>query len=869
MKISFFLFFLLCTPFFCASQKTEKLREIYYNLEYFRRILRDDRQVSFSVDYLQEQEQNLRIQFTDLRQKIMLELLAEFSEGRRRFFYEFCNEVEQLSFQDPARQVFVELLQDLADRVKSELIGAKFMPFDRQYARLTKDLQRVAVLASAGKAAQEKSFDLSGKDAAVQSGAGIPIYISFLWHMHQPIYWPYEDVVKTHERKAYSYNVLDIFSSREGAYTKWPLNALQQGLDLPHFGVQLSISGSLIENLNSIENAGKGFRAWAASFRKSRNLKTVLGNSRLDIVGSGFYHPVMPLLNYDNLRQQISRHREIVRNSFGEEMPDSKGIFPPENAFADWMIPALVDEGFSWVFVENIHFNRAVVNYPWDRSEKMFPPNRADQQNPPIGKWVQLGGLWAPSKVSAWSYRPHYVACRDPQTGELMRTVEGREAKMIAVPTARYMGNELGRAGFSGFDYERVFSQLEAVNNDPDHPILIVLHHDGDNHGGGSQEYYHEGIRGFIEWARKNRHRFVPTTVEDYLNRFPVEENDVVHVEPGSWLSADGGGPDFHKWLAPEDPETGYSPDMNTWGTLVAAANYVHTAHAVFPEDEKTRLAWDYLLVGETSCYTSWDGTEMWDSHATRAANKAVGLSRVVLSGHFEDKLPPTVFGPHRQPFNPGAFESRVDPEPNDVRFWAYVYDVSGLEKVLLHYRQKGVKEWQNQEMKARYVPSKTVPRPIVKAHEYSATLYGQEKVELEYFIEALDKAGNRVKTHVRKVYVDKATGWDSSPWEPEFPSAGEKIKIYASDAGFLHWGVNNWVAPVDAYWPDGSYLWSDGKAIHTRLQGPDEQGRYFAEIGPFESPEQPVKTINFVFRFHNNLWGSDRRIELKSKSGK
>jgi len=46
-----------------------------------------------------------------------------------------------------------------------------------------------------------------------------PIYIAFLWHMHQPIYWPYETVVQTDQNHRYSYSVVDIHNQRTGPYT--------------------------------------------------------------------------------------------------------------------------------------------------------------------------------------------------------------------------------------------------------------------------------------------------------------------------------------------------------------------------------------------------------------------------------------------------------------------------------------------------------------------------------------------------------------------------------------------------------------------------------------------------------------------------
>lgn len=43
----------------------------------------------------------------------------------------------------------------------------------------------------------------SGKKDKVK--ANPPIYISFLWHMHQPIYRPYESIVQTQAAHRYPY----------------------------------------------------------------------------------------------------------------------------------------------------------------------------------------------------------------------------------------------------------------------------------------------------------------------------------------------------------------------------------------------------------------------------------------------------------------------------------------------------------------------------------------------------------------------------------------------------------------------------------------------------------------------------------------
>jgi hypothetical protein len=175
------------------------------------------------------------------------------------------------------------------------------------------------------------------------------------------------------------------------------------------------------------------------------------------------------------------------------------------------MIPALVDEGLEWVLVDNVHFDRAAKNYPFNTGGNLYEPNKADQINPDPNDWVQLNGLWAPTKNSAaWGRRPHYVAYVDPSTGT--------SKKIIAVPADRYMGNEDGRGGFGALNYENVISQLESSNSDPNHPILVVLHHDGDNYGGGTDSYYGSNFQNFVNWVKSNPTRFVCTTIQDYFS---------------------------------------------------------------------------------------------------------------------------------------------------------------------------------------------------------------------------------------------------------------------------------------------------------------------------------------------------------------
>lgn len=139
------------------------------------------------------------------------------------------------------------------------------------------------------------------------------IYIAFLWHMHQPIYRPYENIVQTQQSGVYSFSLYDVHLSRTGPYTDWPKNAVQRGINagMPHFGAQVSFSGSLVENLNNLQAARVGFNNWKSHWNYIKNQQTQLGNPRLDMVGFGYHHPLMGLIDYQDIRKQIQLHKQV------------------------------------------------------------------------------------------------------------------------------------------------------------------------------------------------------------------------------------------------------------------------------------------------------------------------------------------------------------------------------------------------------------------------------------------------------------------------------------------------------------------------------------------------------------------------------
>ncbi|MFV1884311.1 MAG: T9SS type A sorting domain-containing protein [Balneola sp.] len=731
-----------------------------------------------------------------------------------------------------------------------------------------------------------------------------PIYIAFLWHMHQPLYWPGETILETQTGNYYPYSVFDIHNQRTGPYTSWPKTAVQKGIDanLPHAGASVSFSGSLIENLNHLEANGNGnFNNWTSHWNSVINQTTTLGNPRMDMIGFGYYHPLMGLIEYDDIRSQIQKHKAIMNSTFDGTY--SKGIFPPENAFSLDMIPALKDEGLEWVLVDNIHFERASEGYPYNTGGNLYEPNKADVRNPDPGDWVQLNNLWAPTKISAqWGHQPHYVEYTDPKTGETSR--------IIAVPTERYMGNEDGRGGFGALQYESVMSQIEAYNTDPDHPILIVLHHDGDNFGGGSEGYYNGNFQAFVDWAKSQPNRFVPTTIQDYLDMFPPDENDVIHVESGSWAGADNGDPEFKKWLG--DPGSdGYSPDRNSWGVVTAAKNFVEHAEVSDALSADYQEAQTLLLNAQASDYWYWDNSidGVWDTHPTTASNLAIAKAKNVLSAE-SDITPPTIFKPQREPYNPGGVEWTIA-QDNDFKVWTYVFDVNGLETVTLNYRavsetdfasskttmfsqiSESDTSWKSIEMTGKQIVSKTNIAPSYKAEEFTAQINGYNNTYIEYYVESEDTKGNTARSLIQAVWVGANTssgggnngggGGNSNSSltiSPENPASSDSITITISGAtqnASLHWGVNNqgnvWTTPDQLYWPEGSVLFNgSGPAIESPFDFNQDSATLTLKIGPFNKEEQSVSRINFVIHYADDSWdnngGNDYLIDFGGNGG-
>lgn len=577
-----------------------------------------------------------------------------------------------------------------------------------------------------------------------EAPSGVRIYFGIHKHMHQPYY-------RTAESGFWDGANDEIFGTRRGAYGDYLGDAVDRyvGGGLPHAGLSASYSGSLIEQLDRCEREGLAngcYGNWRERLRKACAHKTALGNPRLDFTAFGFFHPLMPLVPERDIIRQIEWHRDIIRDNFGVEA--SKLLFPPETAFHARMIPALVKAGVRCVIYDSIHRFRACKDYPYaGPPEGMLPPNRAEQENPAVSDWLQLHNVWAGSLVSPSLLRPSYLRYVDP---------DGNEHRIVGVPAERYIGNEDARGGFGALQYPSVLGQLHdrivaTGAFDPKHPPFFLLHSDGDNYGGGTDSYYRHNTDGLVDWLR-NDQRFELTTVLDYLDRFPVDPENVEHVEPGSWSGADNGDPQFMKWFSMWDKD--YSPDLNSWAVLTALQNLIHAAEDSLDESPELGQARRLMLMAETSCYWYWTGQQIWDGQVTEAANLAISL----LASSLErlrslDQTGPTIFPAWTNPTNPGGKAwgpSGLVDAPLQATVHTLIADITGIRSAVLVLRTDNGERCIPLADLGPY-PSRT--GAVMVARHFTAQL-PTGLGDVRYFIEAVDEKGNLSRGSLERCFL-------------------------------------------------------------------------------------------------------------------
>ncbi|MCG3128544.1 MAG: hypothetical protein CHACPFDD_03433 [Phycisphaerae bacterium] len=677
------------------------------------------------------------------------------------------------------------------------------------------------------------------------------VHFTYLWHLEQPIYWPaqqvagadryeraWESILQTDAGRSNPQNDLRaIFSlaDRVAAYQYRPRDCVNAIRSRPEAGAQVSYSGGLIENVSSLGAAGQlGYSSgWYNSFREARGWTTTGGKPRMDVVLFSFHHALLPLCDESTVRKEIRLYKEIYDDAWGAAPGLSRGLFPSEMAFSERLIPTLVAEGVAWVVVSNEHISRACASYPLvlgSGGVNCEPPNAADVLNPPQTHWLRtsISRGCAPANAYPFAYTPHYARYLDPDTGQ--------EYKLIVVPADQAQSWQDGYAplGLDGLN------TLQSKNPSA-RPQLVLLAHDGDNAWGGGYSYYMEAVPNFVNAA--SNAGYVATTIEQYLVNHPPPTNDLVHVEDGAWVNADGdfGSPSFLNWNWPllnaagqVDIASGWHVDARNWAVIIAAQNRVDTAEQIecgggdclrmtkilYPDASTTRAerAWHYFLAGLNSGFMYYGTPLDHEVKPSLACNEAVQHADVIIGNGSQDATPPTVWIPQRWPYNPGstnfgpAHGYQQVQNNGDFWIWTFAYDVSGVASVSLKYRLdddgavadanrtyaggSGVGGWITLPMTRRGFPAGNVYNdpninffitPQYIAEQFHVQLTGVRDELLDYYVEAVDNKGYVKRSPIQHVYVGDGAGGGGGErviWTPNPAQAGESVLISFDPTG-------------------------------------------------------------------------------------
>lgn len=315
--------------------------------------------------------------------------------------------------------------------------------------------------------------------------------------------------------------------------------------------VHLSLSGTLLETL-----ASPGFQERVYGIVKCGDLLWHLQNQRLfSILGTAYYHAVLPLIPRADWEQQLARWLGIGRHLFWRER--FAGFWPPEMGFTMELIPRLKRLGYRYVLVDS-------------RYVEPLKPMR----------WEQV------------RYRPHVAR-------------HGGEEIVVVV-----RDRELSDAQESGADHGWFMHEVHERTKWCDFPPLVTTCSDGEN-GGWFRNVSDKGnfwgvlYRPLLEWARRGQTEIQPTFIEEYLDRFGATGE--VTVRPGAWNTGWHHGEGFVQWTGSPAQREALHRVAVTSQALHDLRRRARALHQPTPELEGLLAEAEWrLLRAQTSCNFFW-----------------------------------------------------------------------------------------------------------------------------------------------------------------------------------------------------------------------------------------------------------------------
>jgi hypothetical protein len=341
------------------------------------------------------------------------------------------------------------------------------------------------------------------------------------------------------------------------ARSLWPYEDLAR--------VHLACSGTLLETL-----ANPVFQEKTYGIVKCGEMLWHWQNHRIiEMLGTGYYHPVLPLIPPADWEQHVARWRSLAQHLFWRDR--FAGFWPPELGFCMELIPLLERLGYEYVVVD---------------SENVRPLDPMD--------WATL------------RYRPHWA--------------EHAGRRIVVVVRDR----QLSDAQLSGMEPEWFLREVAARTAPADFEPLVLTATDGDNGGWfrnfrDRSNFWNAFYQPLLDGARRGEHPVRPCFIGDYIREHGVHGR--VHVESAAWNTGWHHGQDFQQW-------TGSPAQQAALARVRAFSAELHEVLARLPNggparDQLEQAHWR-LLRAETSCNFFWG--EAWVEHCLHDLDAAAAI---------------------------------------------------------------------------------------------------------------------------------------------------------------------------------------------------------------------------------------------------
>ena len=433
--------------------------------------------------------------------------------------------------------------------------------------------------------------------------ASADIAATHIYHNHMPNFWPYYNLSNYDKtpvggdiRYMYDGQVVDLKNAppqdynyylenglpmphddlnsyyshhaKTGAYHSWPMDTAKNNNSAhPQSQSHVTMSASVVNNVDSLNNlcnvSGYCNPNWGDYWRDTQQgVKTQNGADALDLIHFTGHHSMGPLVGNDYFLKELIFHNVTLAQPYflGNGYKSSKGFFPTELGFSERMIPVLEKMGIEWSVMGNLHFSRTLRDYPYlndpGKDTMVSPPNRADMQNESnVGDWLSQQ-MFNEQQVThnkfPFASFPHYVQYVNPETG-IASKIAGIPVEQAASWEESYQGSVTASA----------IKPYEDDANSLNRRQYFVIAHDGDNSSGRAGDGGTWNNSGYVTYSDSG---VSGVGVDEYLASNPIPQDDIVHVQDGSWIDTrdSSADPTWYHWRLPMGIWSGQFSDFNT-----------------------------------------------------------------------------------------------------------------------------------------------------------------------------------------------------------------------------------------------------------------------------------------------------------------